>query len=1238
MSQRINYIQNPSFNNGSIAFWEPLGSGVQISSVTEASHLGDYSLRVQKANGVTDCGVKISGYRIPVTAGSTYTLSAYIRMPRELESRTYTCKIDWYDVAEGGSIVSSTDNPIEIFNYQFFGSGFFPIYITSNAPEGVTYAEISIYQEESESDTSEQPFRFFFIDSVMFEESLYVNTFFETLTQAQENTTVRRALSAVPNPEITGMELNADISLNGLVFNTIDEDGIVWVCTDLQGWWGQADPEVEDITRGLGDGSYDVRGRYAAREIEFSGVFLPPNKDVVLKAREKLITAIDLVKNNGWLIVDEEPPKASLVRLVGRPDITTVNARGRTEFSFTLRAFDPVKYEWIYGNEDSRDSIEVPINSSLPLLNKGNSPVSAVFQLNGPMAVGTYVRNLSNQQTFTLAQNLRGNNETTQVTGISRTDNVATIRTNVSSDIVAGDYIKVVGADITSFNTDSSQVTEVVDDPFSDIYEVSYINDGSNFLRLTVTSKSFTSNVATLTVSPDSAFSTGTTVTVSGVSALFNGTYDLLSSTGNTITYTRNAAPTVITKASRQANVATITTSTSLGIIAGDTITVSSQIGENFNTASTTALSVVDDSVNGVYQITYSNVFPNFGKHRIINKVLTDNIATLTTSDANPFTDNANRVARLNSDGLTDRLFSNSLGSGFNNAVVTVAVQTDQKIVLGGSFTSFNSATSNRIARINTDGTFDTSFSFNAQLNEGVNAVALQADQKIVAVGRFTNQSGTVSNRIARFNADGTRDTAFTTALGVAGLNNEAYAVAIQADQRIVVGGDFTNQSGTTSNRIGRLLTTGARDTTFTTNIGTGFNGRVSAIAVQADAKIVVAGNFTTHNAVVSNRIGRLETTGLRDTAFTTAIGTGFNGAILALAVQSDGKILVGGDFTTHNAVTSNRIARLNTDGTRDTTFTTNIGTGFNGIVDAIAVQADGKIVVGGDFTTHNSVTSNRIARLNSDGTRDTAFTTAIGAGASSTVNAIAIQSNGQIVAGGAFITGPSFFKTTNVIVSGVDTTFNGTYATIVPLTSNTIRYSKTSANVVSSVVTSVNSLAEYSAPANSVVSLTGTVTVNSLDAVVEYTPSVNTLVSLTTSDILEVDTFYQEVALNGNALGNRFYLETLIDWIKLEKGTNSLEVFYTDNPIIQKAITSNVATLTTLQAHNFRTGDSVKIQGVDEVFDGTYTITSIDTPSSFSFTKNNANVTATSVISPNAIVANDSSSMTVFYRSGWLG
>ena len=109
---------------------------------------------------------------------------------------------------------------------------------------------------------------------------------------------------------------------------------------------------------------------------------------------------------------------------------------------------------------------------------------------------------------------------------------------------------------------------------------------------------------------------------------------------------------------------------------------------------------------------------------------------------------------------------------------------------------------------------------------------------------------------------------------------------------------------------------------------------------------------------------------GTPDTTFSTNIGSGFNSSVFGVAVQSDGKIVVGGDFTTINGTGSNKIARLNADGTPDTTFSTNIGSGFNGGgfnngVFGVAFQSDGKIIVGGNFTTINGTTSNFIARLN---------------------------------------------------------------------------------------------------------------------------------------------------------------------------------------------------------------------------------------------------------------------------------
>ena len=133
---------------------------------------------------------------------------------------------------------------------------------------------------------------------------------------------------------------------------------------------------------------------------------------------------------------------------------------------------------------------------------------------------------------------------------------------------------------------------------------------------------------------------------------------------------------------------------------------------------------------------------------------------------------------------------------------------------------------------------------------------------------------------------------------------------------------------------------------------------------MQADGKILAGGFFTTlapngGAAVTRNHIARLETDGRLDQ--TLNLSTASAVCVYATAVQPDGKILIGGVFSTVLGVTRNNIARLNTDGTLDTAFNPNA----NDRVHAIAVQADGKILVGGDFT--NSIGGqmrNHIARL----------------------------------------------------------------------------------------------------------------------------------------------------------------------------------------------------------------------------------------------------------------------------------
>ena len=387
---------------------------------------------------------------------------------------------------------------------------------------------------------------------------------------------------------------------------------------------------------------------------------------------------------------------------------------------------------------------------------------------------------------------------------------------------------------------------------------------------------------------------------------------------------------------------------------------------------------------------------------------------------------NVGRIVRLNSDGTRDTAFTTNTGTGANGSAGLIAIQSDGKILVGGSFSSWNGTSVGYIVRLNSDGTLDTTFTTNigTGANSSVQAIAIQSDGKILVSGLFTTWKGTTVGRIVRLNSDGTRDTTFTTKNGT-GANNAVNAMIIQSDGKILVGGSFPRWNGTLVNRIVRLDSDGTRDTAFTANTGTGANSNVgsNSIAIQSDGKILLGGDLTTWNGTTVNRIVRLNSDGTRDTAFTTNTGTGAGNTVYQITVQPDGKILVGGSFTTWNGTTVNRIVRLNSDGTRDTTFTTNNGTGASSTVSSIAVQSDGKIIIGGFFTSWNGTTVGRIVRLNSDGTRDTAFTTNTGTGANYFVYLIAIQSDGKILVGGDFASFglPTEFRRKFVRIGGED-------------------------------------------------------------------------------------------------------------------------------------------------------------------------------------------------------------------------
>ncbi|MBE9575987.1 T9SS type A sorting domain-containing protein [Flavobacterium proteolyticum] len=385
-------------------------------------------------------------------------------------------------------------------------------------------------------------------------------------------------------------------------------------------------------------------------------------------------------------------------------------------------------------------------------------------------------------------------------------------------------------------------------------------------------------------------------------------------------------------------------------------------------------------------------------------------------------------IIRLNPDGTKDTTFST--GAGFDFTVFTIKLQTDGKIVAGGDFTTYKGVTENRIIRLNTDGTKDTTFATGTGCNNAVYTIEQQVDGKIILGGSFTGYKGVTQNRIIRLNADGTKDTAFNVGTG---FDATVYTINIQADDKIVIGGSFNAYKGVTETKIIRLNTDGTKDATF--NSGTGFNNYPWVIVQQADGKILIGGNFTTYKGIFENKFIRLNTDGTNDTTFNT--GDGFNNIVNTTKQQADGKILVGGSFTTYKRTSTNRIIRLNTDGTKDDSF--NIGTGFNNSIRAIEIQNDGKILVGGDFTSYNGVTENRIIRLNADGTKDTSF--GIGAGFNDIVYTIKQLTSGKILVGGAFTSYKGITKNRIICLNSdgtEDTSFNtGTGFNIVVMTTN---------------------------------------------------------------------------------------------------------------------------------------------------------------------------------------------------------
>lgn len=340
----------------------------------------------------------------------------------------------------------------------------------------------------------------------------------------------------------------------------------------------------------------------------------------------------------------------------------------------------------------------------------------------------------------------------------------------------------------------------------------------------------------------------------------------------------------------------------------------------------------------------------------------------------------------------------------------------DETMLVAGNFKSSATIPTSGFVKLTSTGSVDPTFAngLSGVTGTAVTCMKRQLDGKILVAGAFAKVHNVNRNRIARIHADGTLDTTFDPG---AGGNGNISSLAIQPDGKVIVGGDFTSWNGIARVGVVRLDVDGSLDSSFG-NLGSIVNfapgEKVRTVALQPVSSaphfgILVAGIFyRSADGGLHSGVIRLNANGTRDTTFDALKGAQANSgnntyAYVACATpQVDGKVLVGGRFPYFNGLSANGIIRLNPNGTTDTTFRTNMGSGLtSGSIEGheFLMQPDGKIVVVGAFTHASGSARQDVARYNSDGTLDAGFTPATHT--DNGVVGLAMDPHGKLLIGG---------------------------------------------------------------------------------------------------------------------------------------------------------------------------------------------------------------------------------------------
>lgn len=319
-------------------------------------------------------------------------------------------------------------------------------------------------------------------------------------------------------------------------------------------------------------------------------------------------------------------------------------------------------------------------------------------------------------------------------------------------------------------------------------------------------------------------------------------------------------------------------------------------------------------------------------------------------------------VTRLNSDGSFDTSFNSGQVGAAGSFMYAVALQSDGKILIGGEHTTYNGVSNQgRITRLNTDGSEDTTFIKGTGFNGTVRTIEIQPDGKILVGGSFTSYNGTTSNRLIRLNADGTIDTSFNIG---SGFTSDVYETRLLSDGKIYVVGSFSGFNSFATNfvdRLVRLNPDGSRDTSFARNLSIGSS--MFTVCPQSDGRVLIGGQYCPGGDTTACGILRFSSTGVLDT---TLVKPGFYSSpvIRKIIEQPDGKLIICGDFEKYEYTYSSKIIRLNSDLTIDTTFSP---LNFQNSLQKVLILSNGKILIGGSESVlyrNNEIVVSSVVKL----------------------------------------------------------------------------------------------------------------------------------------------------------------------------------------------------------------------------------------------------------------------------------